>query len=109
MDFDPSSAYAVGQSGEGGLSSNFGKSPFPSLEVFIEAIARIGDVQGNMLHSRLDCVFTPDFYITPACSISAGKIRSWYYFADHGVVVYNISGNRFCENIGRPHKSNNGS
>ncbi|KAG0605264.1 hypothetical protein M758_9G044200 [Ceratodon purpureus] len=78
--FDTCRADPVGQSGEG-LSSNYGKSPFPSLEVFIEAIARIGDVQG--------------------------KIRSWYHFADHGVVVYNISGNRFCENIGRPHKSNN--
>lgn len=80
MDFDVWKANPVNQSSEG-PSSNYGKSPFPLLEVFIEAIARIGDIQG--------------------------KIRSWYHFADHGVVVYNISGNRFCENIGRPHKSNN--
>lgn len=80
VDFDVWKANPVNQSSEG-PSSNYGKSPFPLLEVFIEAIARIGDIQG--------------------------KIRSWYHFADHGVVVYNISGNRFCENIGRPHKSNN--
>lgn len=41
-------------------------------------------------------------------SVCAGRIRSWYHFADYGVVVYNISGNRFCEHIGRQHKSNNG-
>ena len=37
-----------------------------------------------------------------------GKIRSWYWFSEYGVVVYNIIGNRYCENIGRQHKSNNG-
>lgn len=45
MDFDTWKADPVGQIGEG-RSSNYGKSPFPSLEIFIEAIARIGDVQG---------------------------------------------------------------
>lgn len=45
MEFDTWRADPASQTGEGS-SSNFGKSPFPSLEVFIEAIARIGDVQG---------------------------------------------------------------
>ncbi|CAK9869460.1 unnamed protein product [Sphagnum jensenii] len=66
---------------EPGISGQSGKSPFPSLEVFVESIACIGDVQG--------------------------RIRSWYWFSEHGVVVYNITGNRFCERIGRQHKSNN--
>jgi hypothetical protein len=66
---------------EPGISGQSGKSPFPSLEVFVESIACIGDVQG--------------------------RIRSWYWFSEHGVVVYNIMGNRFCERIGRQHKSNN--
>jgi hypothetical protein len=66
---------------EPGISGLSGKSPFPSLEVFVESIACIGDVQG--------------------------RIRSWYWFSEHGVVVYNIMGNRFCERIGRQHKSNN--
>lgn len=81
VDFETWRTDPVGRSGEE-LSTNYGKSPFPSLEVFIEAIACVGGIQG--------------------------KVRSWYHFADYGVVVYNISGNRFCENIGRPHKSNNG-
>ncbi|BBN17832.1 DNA-directed primase/polymerase protein [Marchantia polymorpha subsp. ruderalis] len=58
-----------------------GKSPFPALDIFVESVACIGNTQG--------------------------KIRSWYWFSDYGVIVYNISENRFCENIGRPHKSNN--
>lgn len=45
MDFDTWRAGRVGKSGHG-WSSNYGKSPFPSLEDFIEAIARTGDVQG---------------------------------------------------------------
>ncbi|CAM6107019.1 unnamed protein product [Calypogeia fissa] len=59
----------------------FGKSLFPALDIFIESVACIGNVPG--------------------------RIRSWYWFSEYGVVVYNISENRFCENIGRPHKSNN--
>eukprot|EP00249_Psilotum_nudum_P013456 c24342_g1_i1 orf=428-2221(+) len=58
-----------------------GMSPFPVLDTFIESIACIGNIPG--------------------------KIRSWYWFSEYGVVVYNISGNRYCEHIGRPHKSNN--
>lgn len=45
VDFDVWKANPVNQSSEG-PSSNYGKSPFPLLEVFIEAIARIGDIQG---------------------------------------------------------------
>ncbi|KAL2613796.1 hypothetical protein R1flu_025488 [Riccia fluitans] len=63
-----------------GLSMS-GRSPFPALDVFVESVACIGNIPG--------------------------KIRSWYWFSEYGVVVYNISDNRFCENIGRPHKSNN--
>lgn len=58
-----------------------GKSPFPTLDEFIEYIATIGDVQG--------------------------KIRSWYWFSEYGLMVYSMSRNRFCERIGRQHKSNN--
>ncbi|XP_022736410.1 DNA-directed primase/polymerase protein isoform X2 [Durio zibethinus] len=53
-----------------------GKSPFPSLDEFIESIA------------------------------STGKIRSWYWFSEYGLVVYSMSRNRYCERIGREHKSN---
>lgn len=45
MDFDTWRTDRVGTSGKG-WSSKYGKSPFPTLEDFIEAIARIGDIQG---------------------------------------------------------------
>ncbi|KAI5062827.1 hypothetical protein GOP47_0021374 [Adiantum capillus-veneris] len=57
-----------------------GKSPFPEVDKFIESIACIDGIPG--------------------------VIRSWYWFSEYGVLVYNMIGNRFCENIGRQHKSN---
>ncbi|XP_076889999.1 uncharacterized protein LOC143540933 [Bidens hawaiensis] len=57
-----------------------GKSPFPALDEFVEYIATIGNVQG--------------------------KIRSWYWFSEYGLMVYSMLRNRFCERIGRQHKSN---
>ncbi|XP_030448880.2 uncharacterized protein LOC115671456 isoform X2 [Syzygium oleosum] len=63
-------------------SANYfiGKSPFPLLDKFIESVASVGTV--------------------------SGKIRSWYWFSEHGLMVYSMSRNRFCERIGREHKSN---
>ncbi|CAN6480826.1 unnamed protein product [Victoria cruziana] len=57
-----------------------GKSPFPSLDRFIESVV--------------------------SNSGTRGWIRSWYLFSDYDLMVYNIAGNRFCERIGRQHKSN---
>ncbi|XP_010261360.1 PREDICTED: DNA-directed primase/polymerase protein isoform X5 [Nelumbo nucifera] len=57
-----------------------GKSPFPTLDAFVESIASIGNV--------------------------AGRIRSWYWFSEYGLMVYSMSKNRYCERIGRQHKSN---
>ncbi|XAR53611.1 hypothetical protein NMG60_11022230 [Bertholletia excelsa] len=57
-----------------------GKSPFPALDMFVESIASIGDV--------------------------SGKIRSWCWFSEYGLMVYSMSKNRYCERIGRQHKSN---
>ncbi|KAL3524326.1 hypothetical protein ACH5RR_017160 [Cinchona calisaya] len=57
-----------------------GKSPFPALDVFIENVASIGNV--------------------------TGKIRSWYWFSEYGLMVYSMSRNRYCERIGRQHRSN---
>ncbi|NWZ61820.1 PRIPO protein, partial [Acrocephalus arundinaceus] len=36
-----------------------------------------------------------------------GGIRQWSYFALKELLIYDISGYRWCENIGRAHKSNN--
>ncbi|XP_057480668.1 uncharacterized protein LOC130767711 isoform X2 [Actinidia eriantha] len=57
-----------------------GKSPFPALDVFVESIASVGNV--------------------------SGKIRSWYWLSEYGLMVYSMSRNRYCERIGRQHKSN---
>ncbi|XP_074381097.1 uncharacterized protein LOC141721856 isoform X2 [Apium graveolens] len=57
-----------------------GKSPFPVLDMFVESLASIGSV--------------------------SGKIQSWYWFSEYGVMVYNMSRHRYCERIGRQHKSN---
>ncbi|KAL8544106.1 hypothetical protein ACS0TY_004592 [Phlomoides rotata] len=57
-----------------------GKSPFPALDTFVEALATTGNVPG--------------------------KIRSWYWFSEYGLMVYSMSRNRYCERIGREHKSN---
>ncbi|KAG9147640.1 hypothetical protein Leryth_015739 [Lithospermum erythrorhizon] len=56
------------------------KSPFPVLDKFIEFITSTGNVPG--------------------------KIRSWYWFSEEGLIVYSMSRNRYCERIGREHKSN---
>ncbi|KAG6391975.1 hypothetical protein SASPL_149739 [Salvia splendens] len=56
------------------------KSPFPALDAFIIAIASNGNVPG--------------------------KIRSWCWFSDYALIVYSMSRNRYCERIGREHKSN---
>ncbi|KAM4068926.1 hypothetical protein ACB094_12G049600 [Castanea mollissima] len=57
-----------------------GKSPFPALDKFVEFIASIGNV--------------------------SGKIQSWFWFSEYGLMVYSMSRNRYCERIGRQHKSN---
>jgi len=37
---------------------------------------------------------------------SQGSIRSWVWWQENSLLILNISGNRFCANIGRQHKSN---
>ncbi|CAM8906010.1 unnamed protein product [Rhodiola kirilowii] len=56
------------------------KSPFPALDDYMVSIATIGNV--------------------------SGKIQSWYLFSEYGLMVYSMSRNRYCERIGRQHKSN---
>ncbi|KAF3335584.1 DNA-directed primase/polymerase protein [Carex littledalei] len=58
----------------------YGKSPFPAIDSFIESIASIGNV--------------------------SGKIRCWYWFSDYNLMIYSMLKSRYCERIGREHKSN---
>lgn len=57
-----------------------GGSPFPVLDAFIESVASSGNVPG--------------------------RIRSWYWFSKYNLMAYSMSRNRYCERIGREHKSN---
>ncbi|XP_020261797.1 DNA-directed primase/polymerase protein isoform X2 [Asparagus officinalis] len=57
-----------------------GRSPFPALDTFVESIASTGNI--------------------------SGKIRCWYWFSAYGLMIYSMSRNRYCERIGREHKSN---
>ncbi|KAL4317632.1 hypothetical protein AHAS_Ahas15G0404500 [Arachis hypogaea] len=58
-----------------------GNSPFPFLDRFILSVASVGNIPG--------------------------KIHSWYLFSEFGLMVYSMTKNRYCERIGRHHKSNN--
>nr|XP_017225176.1 PREDICTED: DNA-directed primase/polymerase protein-like [Daucus carota subsp. sativus] len=57
-----------------------GRSTFPRLDMFVESVGSLGNI--------------------------SGKIHSWYWFSEYGIMVYNMSKNRYCERIGRQHKSN---
>ncbi|KAI8564889.1 hypothetical protein RHMOL_Rhmol03G0217800 [Rhododendron molle] len=78
-----------------------GKSPFPTLDVFVESIATIGNVSGGAFFRKLHLLAVRWLEWT-----LYGKIRSWYWFSEYGMMVYSMSRNRYCERIGREHKSN---
>ncbi|NXX83999.1 PRIPO protein, partial [Urocolius indicus] len=56
-------------------------SPYPEIDSFVRSLVNKDGVQGG--------------------------IRRWNYFSQEEILVYDISGYRWCENIGRAHKSNN--
>ncbi|NXA41284.1 PRIPO protein, partial [Eudromia elegans] len=57
------------------------ESPYPEIDSFVRTLVNKDGVQGG--------------------------IRQWNYFSMEEIIVYDISGYRWCENIGRAHKSNN--
>ncbi|NWS66375.1 PRIPO protein, partial [Crotophaga sulcirostris] len=59
----------------------FQESPYPEIDYFVRSLVNKDGVQGG--------------------------IRRWNYFSADEILVYDISGYRWCENIGRAHKSNN--
>ncbi|NXI56881.1 PRIPO protein, partial [Chloroceryle aenea] len=56
-------------------------SPYPEIDYFVRSLVNKDGVQGG--------------------------IRRWNYFSLEEILVYDITGYRWCENIGRAHKSNN--
>ncbi|XP_072051261.1 DNA-directed primase/polymerase protein-like [Amphiura filiformis] len=63
------------------LLEGFHHSPYPDIDKFIRTCVTQGGVQGD--------------------------IRRWLYFTRGQMIIYDISKNRWCGNIGRQHKSNN--
>ncbi|NXH92034.1 PRIPO protein, partial [Edolisoma coerulescens] len=56
-------------------------SPYPEIDHFVRSLVNKDGIQGG--------------------------IRQWSYFSLKELLIYDISGYRWCENIGRAHKSNN--
>ncbi|NWW38865.1 PRIPO protein, partial [Panurus biarmicus] len=56
-------------------------SPYPEIDDFVRSLVNKDGLQGG--------------------------IRQWSYFSLKELLIYDISGYRWCENIGRAHKSNN--
>ncbi|NXR92838.1 PRIPO protein, partial [Hypocryptadius cinnamomeus] len=56
-------------------------SPYPEIDSFVRSLVNKDGLQGG--------------------------IRQWSYFSLKELLIYDISGYRWCENIGRAHKSNN--
>ncbi|NXS33643.1 PRIPO protein, partial [Pomatostomus ruficeps] len=56
-------------------------SPYPEIDNFVSTLVNKDGLQGG--------------------------IRQWSYFSLKELLIYDISGYRWCENIGRAHKSNN--
>ena len=50
---------------------------------------------------QYDCIF---IVITREL-VLPGSIRTWLYFSSTSIIIYNIIGNKYCENIQRQHKS----
>ncbi|KAK4384928.1 DNA-directed primase/polymerase protein [Sesamum angolense] len=48
----------------------------------------------------------PGFPVKFDLNACTRKIRIWYWFSEYGLMVYSMSRNRYCERIGREHKSN---
>jgi len=60
--------------------SGYEHSPYPQIDNFISQVINKGGVQG--------------------------EIRRWVFFPQGKLLTFDILKNRWCENIGRPHKSN---
>ncbi|NWY70816.1 PRIPO protein, partial [Erithacus rubecula] len=56
-------------------------SPYPEIDTFVRSLVNKDGVQGG--------------------------IRQWSYFSLKEILIYDIFGYRWCQNIGRAHKSNN--
>ena len=80
----------------------FNHSPYPLVDQFVTSQVTRGGVQGSIRR----WTFFPQGTAHFKRHISSLHVGSSFY-PEGKVVVYDIMDNRWCENIGRTHKSNN--
>uniref|UniRef100_A0A8C5LGL0 DNA-directed primase/polymerase protein n=1 Tax=Leptobrachium leishanense TaxID=445787 RepID=A0A8C5LGL0_9ANUR len=82
-----------------------------SAEEHIFLRSLISNVRFSDSLKILKCASSGSEKSSPACigtrNLSPSGLRAWNYFFLEELLIYDIVNYRFCENIGRPHKSNN--
>ncbi|XP_035664107.1 DNA-directed primase/polymerase protein-like [Branchiostoma floridae] len=92
-----------------GQLSGCSSSPYPEVDAYVVLQASREGVYGDQLSG---CSSSPypevDAYVVLQASRGGvhGGIRQWTYFSQGEVLMYDIVHNRWCENIGRAHRSN---
>nr|XP_032816427.1 DNA-directed primase/polymerase protein isoform X4 [Petromyzon marinus] len=82
MDTHRTNTFAANNAhGDAKLVTGYQASPFPEIDAYIRSQLNKGGVQGD--------------------------IRCWKFYEGTGLLVYEATKNRWCENVGRAHRSNN--
>ncbi|NXR97976.1 PRIPO protein, partial [Oxylabes madagascariensis] len=83
-------------------------SPYPEIDNFVRSLVNKDGLQGG---KETTLLFTNEssaaLFLKNLKIFFFSGIRQWSYFSDKELLIYDISGYRWCENIGRAHKSNN--
>lgn len=83
-------------------------SPYPEIDNFVRSLVNKDGLQGG---KETTLLFTNEcsaaLFLKNLKIFFSSGIRQWSYFSLKELLIYDISGYRWCENIGRAHKSNN--
>eukprot|EP00058_Branchiostoma_floridae_P018553 XP_002604042.1 hypothetical protein BRAFLDRAFT_71668 [Branchiostoma floridae] len=98
-------AYVVLQASREDQLSGCSSSPYPEVDAYVVLQAWREDQLSGCSSSPYPEV---DAYVVLQASREGvhGGIRQWTYFSQGEVLMYDIAHNRWCENIGRAHRSN---
>ena len=112
----PSPPAGAGAAAAEGVTKGALPSPCPSLDSFVLSFARSRGDHGTLLHTASSCtkarlfICSSDLRGACAAPLSGGaRLRSWTLLAPGSPgarLSYAVEGDRYCERIGRPHKSN---
>ncbi|NWY44149.1 PRIPO protein, partial [Sylvia atricapilla] len=82
-------------------------SPYPEIDHFVRSLVNKHGIQGGKDTTFLFTVFCSTVSKEFKVFFFPSGIRQWSYFPPKELLIYDICGYRWCENIGRAHKSNN--